>query len=116
MKSSSWSLKDTEQRWKTTWDQRSKHMKGGPRVAMPRVISQLEANMYLPLGASIWVSNGRPELWGHMAPYRRVVSPFDGEDDEARAINLCIKKLWIQYLELFGKPRSECPFHGTVDA
>ena len=91
-------------------------MKGGPRVEMPRVMSQLEAKMYLPPGASIWGSNGRPEWWGHRPPYRRVVSPCDGEDDEARAINLCVKKLWIQDLELFGKPRSECPFDGIVEA
>ena len=89
-------------------------MRVGPKPEIPRVMSQQKAKGYLLPTAHIWVSNVKREWRGHLPPYCRVVSPYDGEEDEGRAISLCIKKLWIQYLESHGLPSSKCPFEELV--
>ena len=86
----------------------AKKKKGVAAVLIPHHCTQPEAKRLLPPGASIWRSLKRSEWCGHYPPYRRVTEPFTRSGSSQNALKACLRLLWRQYLDKFGKPDSEC--------
>ena len=93
---------------------KKKKPKSGAAACVAHLMSQEEAKVYAPPGASVWLSRTRAEWWGHLAPWRRVVATYQ-EGEEEHAIKECLQKLWLQDLEGRGLPHSDCPWPGLLD-
>ena len=90
---------------------KGKRRKGDPsRSPIPHIMGQEEATLYVPPSVSIWQCNVRREWWGHGVPYKRVVSCWSTAEGESEAIKICLKRLWMQWLEREGRTREDCPW------
>lgn len=98
---------DSRQRVAAT--QQKKQMSQSRRP-LPNRIEQHEARRCTPPGASIWRGMTGRETWnGHMPPRKRIFMTLAEMGDDGAMRNI-LKRLWLQYLELNGKPASECPW------
>ena len=75
------------------------------------ITTQEEACPYIPPGCSIWRGLERSEWCGHCPPRRRVQFCWS-EYSEKGALKETLRKLWHQWLELYGLQTPECPIHG----
>ena len=90
--------------------QSKKRQKVSSKPSVPHIMDQPTAKLWIPPTTSIWLSNGKPEWWGHCQPYVRVISKYSSPEDEPAAIQRTIRMLWGQYLEREGKSIEDCPY------
>ena len=75
-----------------------------PTLKIPTEITQLEAKLLLPPGATIWMGH-KNETWnGHMPPFARLSARWCAYGGSKAAAKEVIGRLWLEYL-FFGGPR-----------
>ena len=92
--------------------------KAAARPNFPRdegSIPQTEAKRLTPPGAYIWrgIARRNSEWCGHLPPMKRIQEPWS-RSSEYGAMKIIVRKLWVQYLTIQGKPASECAFEDLL--
>jgi len=77
-------------------------------------ISHREAKRHIPPGCSIWRGFTQHRWCGHCPPNKRISNPFGAGADEGEAMFSCIRRLWVEHLELHGLDKSACPYAGLL--
>ena len=90
--------------------QPKKRQKADNRPPLPHTTDQATARVWVPPTCHIWLSNVKPEWWGHCHPYVRVRSKYNTPEEEGPAVARTIKLLWEPYLEREGKAVEDCPY------
>ena len=87
------------------------------KPVLPRVLTQEEAAIYCPPNGHIWISSQKRTFHGHFekSEYRRVFANYmeDGAESQRAAMRSVLQQLWVQYNEMMGYDRYECPFTGV---
>jgi len=85
----------------------------GPKRVLPAHIAQKDAKRFIPPNCSIWVSATRGEWNGHTHGHpHRVYEPFNRYGSSEEALHMCLRRLWLQFLEPLGLDGSSCPVEG----
>lgn len=89
--------------------------KAAPRQRMPSSIPHAEAKGFAPPGASVWRGLTRGQWCGHLPPRRRVSASWFRSGGERQALDEVLKRLWLQFLDLRGLSKEDCPWIGLLD-
>ena len=84
---------------------------------LPRILSQEEAAIYCPENGHIWINNQKRSFHGHLekSEYKRVYANYseDNVEHESVAMRSVLQQLWVQYNEMMGHAKYDCPFNGV---
>ena len=82
------------------------------------MLSQEEAAIYCPPNGHLWISNQKRSFHGHLekSEYKRVFAIYieDGPEHEQKAMLSVLQQLWVQYNQMKGNGKYDCPFAGFV--
>lgn len=87
---------------------------GKKQPRLPASISHSEAKKHIPPGTSIWRGLTRGEWCGQCPPRKRIQCSWFLKGERG-AMEDIIRRLWLQHLELRGRPLADCPYPGLLD-
>jgi hypothetical protein len=89
---------------------------GPPVRTYEHHITQAEAKLLLPPGASVWRGVSRGEWNSHLPPARRNTESFHKHGSSALALKIALQKVWHTHLLQLGLNDTECPIVNLFSA